>query len=101
MKIRNGFVSNSSSSSFTCVFSGEVFSGWDSLPEDFGCVESKNGFMQEHLLIEYLRKVGLLEKYEELMQYLTQIDLSEVKEEEDNVDLQGELACSGGACEIR
>lgn len=40
MKIRNGFVSNSSSSSFTCIGCGEVISGWDIVPEYYdwkGC----------------------------------------------------------------
>jgi ribonucleoside-triphosphate reductase len=40
------------------------------------------------------------ETYEELDKYLTDIDLTKVNEKEDNTDLQGELACSGGACEI-
>ncbi len=41
------------------------------------------------------------EKYEELMQTLHEIDLSEVIEIDDNTDLSGELACAGGACEIK
>jgi ribonucleoside-diphosphate reductase alpha chain len=41
------------------------------------------------------------EKYEELMQTLHEIDLSQVIEIEDNTDLSGELACAGGACEIK
>lgn len=41
------------------------------------------------------------EKYEELLKYLFEIDLSEIKEEEDVTDLQGEQACSGGACDVR
>lgn len=40
------------------------------------------------------------EKYEELVQYVRNIDLSKVKEENDNTDLKGEVACAGGACEI-
>ena len=28
------------------------------------------------------------------------VDLDNVKEEEDNTDLSGELACAGGSCEI-
>lgn len=40
------------------------------------------------------------EKYEELIQYLSQIDLSEVIEEDNKIDRSGEMACSGGACEI-
>jgi ribonucleoside-triphosphate reductase len=41
------------------------------------------------------------EKYEELMQTLHEIDLSKVIEIDDNTDLSGELACAGGACEIK
>ena len=40
------------------------------------------------------------EKYEEMMKSLTDIDLANVYEGEDNTDLSGELACAGGACEI-
>ena len=40
------------------------------------------------------------EKYEEMMKSLTEVDLSNVTEIEDNTDLSGELACAGGACEI-
>ena len=31
---------------------------------------------------------------------LKEIDLSKIREEEDNTDLKGEIACAGGACEI-
>ena len=41
------------------------------------------------------------EKYEELMKTLTKVDLSKVIEIDDNTDLSGELACAGGACEIK
>jgi ribonucleoside-triphosphate reductase len=41
------------------------------------------------------------EKYEELMKVLHDVDLSKVVELEDNTDLSGELACAGGACEIK
>jgi len=40
------------------------------------------------------------ERYEVLVQALKEIDLTQVVEDEDNTDLQGELACAGGACEI-
>jgi ribonucleoside-diphosphate reductase alpha chain len=40
------------------------------------------------------------QEYEELSKNLSMIDLTKVIEEEDNTDLQGELACAGGACEI-
>jgi ribonucleoside-diphosphate reductase alpha chain len=41
------------------------------------------------------------EKYNQLMQSLHDVDLSNVIELEDNTDLSGELACAGGACEIK
>jgi len=41
------------------------------------------------------------EKYEQLNIHLMNIDLSEVIEEDDNTDLKGELACAGGACEVK
>ena len=40
-------------------------------------------------------------EYVELMKHLTEVDLSNIKETEDNTDLSGELACAGGACEIK
>ena len=40
------------------------------------------------------------EKYEELMQSLSNIDLTQVIELADNTDLKSEAACAGGACEI-
>ena len=40
------------------------------------------------------------EKYEQLNIHLMNINLSEVIEDDDNTDLNGELACAGGACEV-
>lgn len=40
------------------------------------------------------------QEYEERLASLHDIDLSQVSEEEDNTDLQGELACAGGACAV-
>jgi len=40
------------------------------------------------------------EQYEEAYSYLSQIDLSEVIEEEDNTTLKEELACVGDGCEV-
>lgn len=40
------------------------------------------------------------ERYEELSKTLHAIDLSKVVELEDNTELQSELACAGGSCEI-
>jgi ribonucleoside-diphosphate reductase alpha chain len=41
------------------------------------------------------------EKYEAMINSLTNIDLSKIVEEEDNTDLSGEIACSGGSCEVK
>ena len=41
------------------------------------------------------------EHYDEMMKSLKGIDLSNVIELDDNTDLSGELACAGGACEIK
>lgn len=38
--------------------------------------------------------------YHKLMKHLTEIDLTKIKETEDNTDLKGEAACSGGSCSI-
>jgi ribonucleoside-diphosphate reductase alpha chain len=41
------------------------------------------------------------EKYNQLMETLHDVDLSKIVELDDNTDLSGELACAGGACEIK
>ena len=41
------------------------------------------------------------EEYERLMEALTEVDLSNVVELEDDTNLAGELACAGGSCEIK
>ena len=40
------------------------------------------------------------ETYERMMISLSNIDLTEIVETEDETDLKGELACAGGSCEI-
>ena len=39
-------------------------------------------------------------EFDKFSQYIKTINLENVKEIEDNTDLQGELACSGGSCEV-
>lgn len=39
-------------------------------------------------------------RYDELVKLVHNIDLSQVREIEDNTNLAGELACAGGACEV-
>lgn len=41
------------------------------------------------------------EKYEKLFENLKKVDLSLIYEEEDDTNLQGELACAGGVCELK
>jgi ribonucleoside-triphosphate reductase len=41
------------------------------------------------------------EKFKEMLKHLENIDLSKVIEDDDNTNLTGELACAGGACEIK
>lgn len=43
MKVRQGFVSNSSSSSFVCAICGNADAGMDASPSDFGMAECENG----------------------------------------------------------
>ena len=40
-------------------------------------------------------------EYEKMLIHLQEIDLSKVIEEKDETNLTGELACAGGACEIK
>jgi ribonucleoside-triphosphate reductase len=41
------------------------------------------------------------EQYEELYNKLQSIYLEDIYEEQDSTDLKGEVACGGGACEIK
>jgi ribonucleoside-diphosphate reductase alpha chain len=41
------------------------------------------------------------EEYDRLFSKLSSIDLSRVVELQDDTNLSGELACAGGACEIK
>ena len=38
--------------------------------------------------------------YDKMMKSLSDVDLTKVVELEDNTDLKGEAACSGGQCEV-
>jgi ribonucleoside-triphosphate reductase (thioredoxin) len=41
------------------------------------------------------------ETYEVLLKALTNVNLSKIIEDQDDTDLQGELACAGGLCEVK
>ena len=55
----------------------------------------------EHTYIQAPFEECSKEKYEKLLENLKKIDLSLIYEEEDKTNLQGELACAGGACELK
>ena len=42
-----------------------------------------------------------VEKYDAMLKSLKKVDLTKIIETDDNTDLTGELACAGGACEIK
>ena len=46
-------------------------------------------------------KIAIKKLYENMMKTLKDVDLSKIVELDDNTDLSGELACAGGACEIK
>ncbi|MDD3412620.1 MAG: hypothetical protein PHY47_01335 [Lachnospiraceae bacterium] len=66
----------------------EVYNGLSVLPYDGGTYKQAP--------FEDITK----ERYEEMLKYVQEIDLSEVLEVADNTDLKGEAACAGGICEI-
>ena len=41
------------------------------------------------------------DQYKDMLKHLENIDLSKVIEDDDNTNLTGELACAGGACEVK
>ena len=67
----------------------DVYTGIAVLPYDNG------GYIQAPF--ESINK----QDYEEAMKHLNEVDLRYIVEEQDNTNLQNELACAGGACEIK
>tara|TARA_A100001391_G_scaffold162591_2_gene121656 strand:- start:8 stop:1876 length:1869 start_codon:yes stop_codon:yes gene_type:complete len=67
----------------------EVYNGLSVLPHDGGTYKQAP--------FEDCSK----ETYEAMLATLEEVDLTKVVEIEDNTDLSGELACAGGACEIK
>lgn len=59
MKIRNGFVSNSSSSSFTCDLCGCTEAGWDLCLSDAEMIECNEGhvFCEQHIDADLIEKL--------------------------------------------
>ena len=60
MKIRKGFVSNSSSSSFTCEVCYENYSGWDACLSEAEMVECPSGhlFCEDHVDREIINRLN-------------------------------------------
>ena len=67
VKIRKGFVSNSSSSSFVCDITGHTESGWDMSLSEVDMYECENGhtFLREYALFSDDIRSQILELFEE------------------------------------
>lgn len=110
MKIRSGFISNSSSSSFVCDVCGYTESGWDMTLEEAEMYECENGhtFCAEHLislnkenLEKYINHIIEKEeiKEEDIKDWLDlhdYKDLSEIKDISDIEDLSKEYGYGEG-----
>lgn len=87
MKIRNGFVSNSSSSSFLCNICGQIESGFDCSLSDFEMEQCEHGhqFHLAHAERDFRQSATKEEQY----QYLRKHFVSEKEETEQDIqDLQ-------------
>jgi hypothetical protein len=62
--------------------------------------KSTLGIWKNHTLPQTIKDNLSEETYEEMLKYLKEVDLTKVVEMEDNTNLTGEIACSGGACLI-
>ena len=116
MKIRNGFVSNSSSSSFICDISGRSESGYDMSMEDTGMYECVNGHtIDEDYVLDYDYKelvISILEtqvashgdKYgdEKYLNDIKKLDGDDVEEyvEENEIELELRYSLPEIACPI-
>jgi len=66
----------------------DVYNGISVLPHDTGSYQQTP--------FEDITK----ERYAELLSTLTSVDLTQIRETDDNTDLAGEAACAGGACVV-
>jgi hypothetical protein len=81
MKIRNGFVSNSSSSSFICCLTGDMESGMDASASDLGFVECKNGHtFKEDLRLDFDIDEPTIDDYREWFKNSWKYDYHQNKE---------------------
>ena len=54
----------------------------------------------EHVSVQLPFQVCTREEYENLLEKLTQVDVNNIVELEDNTTQSQELACAGGNCEV-
>ena len=103
MKVRYGFVSNSSSSSFTCLVCGSTESGMDACASDFDFMECDNGhlFCNTHMIrnkvkdelehkIQKIRNNGYKE-------YVSRLEVAlKLEDEEDKIEeIDSIIECMG------
>ena len=96
MKIRKGFVSNSSSSSFICDVCGNVESGYDASASEVGFANCENGhtFCEEHIIRELTddQVRGLVKRIIENGDAGTGEDFADLTEAEQLEEIRGVLA---------
>ena len=83
VKIRTGFVSNSSSSSYICDICGEVVSGWDMGLDEAGMFECVKGhvFCEEHAVEKpHYTKKQMKELFEKEKSWIGKEDMKNILE---------------------
>jgi len=94
MKIRSGFVSNSSSSSFICAVSGGVESGWDAGLDEFDMSQCPSGHeFYNKYLVEVFPELVVQEKIKQAKEYLLEVTQNEyfIKERPEQVTMAIEI----------
>lgn len=111
MKIRQGFVSNSSSSSYTCVVCCEEAGGWDCSPGEVGMMECITGhiFCEGHvnevtLDMDAIRKYCLEQaENREEQERISDMDNEELKEQAEEMEcplVENSYECPSSYCPI-
>lgn len=97
MKVRKGFVSNSSSSSFLCDVCGEMESGMDACLGDFDMMQCSKGhtFCNSHM-----KKPTIKEMRAALEEYPDEDSINDDSVEERYADLVSDVGCPPSNCPI-
>lgn len=96
MKVRNGFVSNSSSSSFVCNICGETEGGYDCSLDEVGMAECEHGhiFHKSHADKDFFEDSTREEKYKALKKYFSKYyngyGVNKLEKDYNNVDMDDE-----------